>query len=335
MRHAFPPADPASLTALQDEVDLLQQQLARTEFHEKQLELVIRSTGVGIWDWHIPSGQVQFNERWANMLGYTLAELAPCSINTWLQLAHPDDLPESNRQLQRHWNGETDYYLCETRMRHKNGYWVWVYDTGQLIERDAEGKPLRMIGTHLDISQNKRLLAELQEANQRLTELSYHDALTGIANRRALVERLQAECQAARRSGMPLSLLMIDVDYFKPYNDHYGHLSGDAVLVQLARVIAEALPRQTDLVARFGGEELVALLPYTDARGANVVAEQILQLVRDQHIRHDFSSVAPTLTVSIGIASGEVQPDVLLDHADRALYAAKHAGRNCCRHYPG
>lgn len=324
--------DPTTAPAADTLADLTAR-LAKAELHEKQLELVIRSTGVGIWDWHIPSGEVQFNERWANIVGYTLAELAPLNIHTWLKLAHPDDLAESNRQLQRHWQGETDYYLCETRMRHKNGHWVWVYDTGQLIERDANGQPLRMIGTHLDISQNKRLVAELQDANARLTELSYHDALTGIANRRALEERLQAECQAARRSGLPLSLLMIDVDCFKPYNDHYGHLAGDAVLVQLARLIANALPRQTDFVARFGGEELVALLPYTDSQGASVVAEQILQRVRNQHIQHEFSPVAPMLTVSIGIATGDLQPDTLLDHADRALYTAKNGGRDRCAVY--
>jgi PAS domain S-box-containing protein len=132
-------------------------------------ELVLRSTAVGVWDWQLDSGKTQFNERWAEIVGYSLAELEPTTIDTWMSLAHPDDLAESERLLQQHWQGETEYYVCEARMRHKDGHWIWVLDTGQVIEWSEDGKPLRMIGTHLDISERKRSEHKLATLNQRLS----------------------------------------------------------------------------------------------------------------------------------------------------------------------
>lgn len=127
---------------------------------KKQLEMVIEGTGVGIWDWHIPTGAVSFNERWAEIIGYTLEELKPVSIETWLRFAHPDDLQESGRLLDAHWRGETERYVCESRMLHKQGHWIWVLDSGKVVEWASDGKPLRMVGTHLDITRQKE--AELQ-----------------------------------------------------------------------------------------------------------------------------------------------------------------------------
>ncbi|GGY35210.1 hypothetical protein GCM10011297_05340 [Bacterioplanes sanyensis] len=132
-------------------------------------ELVLRSTAVGVWDWQLDSGKTQFNERWAEIVGYSLAELEPTTIDTWMSLAHPDDLAESERLLQQHWQGESEYYVCEARMRHKEGHWIWVLDTGQVIEWSEDGNPLRMIGTHLDISERKRSEQALATLNQRLS----------------------------------------------------------------------------------------------------------------------------------------------------------------------
>lgn len=127
----------------------------------KQLELVISATAVGIWDWHVQTGEVVFNERWAEIIGYRLDELQPITIDTWLKHAHPDDLQESEQRLQAHWRGEADRYICEARMKHKDGHWIWVLDTGSTVEWDAEGKPVRMIGTHVDISERKAVEKEL------------------------------------------------------------------------------------------------------------------------------------------------------------------------------
>lgn len=121
--------------------------------HERaRLESIIRGTNIGTWEWNVQSGETIFNARWANIVGYTLDELAPMSIDTWGRLTHPDDLAESERKLQQHFSGELDYYDCKCRMRHKDGHWVWIHSRGQLISRTNEGLPLWVSGTHADIS---------------------------------------------------------------------------------------------------------------------------------------------------------------------------------------
>ena len=135
---------------------------------KQKLELVIDSIAIGIWDWEVTTGKTTFNERWANIIGYTLQELEPVSIKTWMKYAHPDDLEISNQKLKDHWNGKTDIYSFESRMKHKNGHWVWVLDTGKVIEWTDSGEPRRMIGTHLDISDRKETEQYLQRTNLQL-----------------------------------------------------------------------------------------------------------------------------------------------------------------------
>ncbi|MBV1908789.1 MAG: PAS domain-containing protein, partial [Kangiellaceae bacterium] len=121
----------------------------------RQLELVIDSTGVGVWDWQVQTGAVTYNERWAEIIGYTLAELTPLDITTWEKHAHPDDLKKSAKFLEAHWSGNTNRYECEARMIHKNGNTIWVLDSGKVVEWNEDGSPGRMIGTHQDITRSK------------------------------------------------------------------------------------------------------------------------------------------------------------------------------------
>lgn len=123
---------------------------------EERVSMAIEGTDLGLWDWMVQTGETIFNERWANILGYTLEELAPVNIDTWIRLTHPDDLKRSNELLARHFTGESEFYECEARMKHKNGKSVWVLDRGKVVERDADGKPVRMTGTHLDITERKQ-----------------------------------------------------------------------------------------------------------------------------------------------------------------------------------
>lgn len=119
---------------------------------ERRARLVIEGTDVGTWQWNVQTGETVFNERWAQMVGYTLQELAPVSIDTWMSLAHPDDLKQSEALLTRHFAGELDAYDCKARMRHKQGHWVWVHDRGRVFEWTPDGAPLLMYGTHADIT---------------------------------------------------------------------------------------------------------------------------------------------------------------------------------------
>ncbi|MDD2534131.1 MAG: PAS domain-containing protein [Eubacteriales bacterium] len=139
-----------------------------------QIHLILESSQIAIWDWNIQTGEASFNDKWAEMVGFTLAELQPMSIETWVKLAHPDDLIESNNRLNCHFSGETPCYEFESRMRHKDGHWVWVLDRGKVIAWTSDGQPLRMFGTHTDISRIKNA-----EAMLKLSEQRYSLALQG------------------------------------------------------------------------------------------------------------------------------------------------------------
>lgn len=173
---------------------------------------------------------------------------------------------------------------------------------------------------------------QLDIANRKLDELARRDPLTGLANRRHLDETLQEEWERARRDQQPVTLIFIDIDHFKAYNDHYGHPSGDTCLMEIGKTLQAALHRPGDLAARFGGEEFVLLLPNTDAPGAVRFAKRILKHVDNQKIPHDCSPTADVVTVSIGVATripdAHTPLQTLVDMADEALYASKAAGRH-------
>lgn len=177
-----------------------------------------------------------------------------------------------------------------------------------------------------------RTHAELKQYRDFLKNTSYLDGLTAIANRRHFDEYLEAVWNLAVREAAALSLILMDIDYFKRYNDNYGHQAGDSCLVRIARQLAATLKRKVDLVARFGGEEFVFVLPNTDTVGAAKFAEELRSNVESLHIPHEFSSAAGYVTISLGAATivptPELQRDVLLRAADQALYESKKNGRN-------
>lgn len=176
-----------------------------------------------------------------------------------------------------------------------------------------------------------RVQTSLQEARDRLEDLSLKDALTGIANRRCFDRVLEAEWGRAVRGQHALSLLLIDVDYFKKLNDHYGHLAGDECLVQIANALQSALPRKSDLLARYGGEEFSVILPETDQQGAQIVAARMQKAVDELQIVNK-SAISDYVTISIGLATYEFpregSSNNLLEASDQALYRAKNNGRN-------
>lgn len=173
---------------------------------------------------------------------------------------------------------------------------------------------------------------ELAHLNQRLDKIAHEDALTGIANRRSFNNAAEREWDIAQRDQRPLSLLLLDVDFFKRYNDTYGHEGGDICLQSIARAIRDAMLRPADLAARYGGEEFVVLMPDTDIEGAIMVAQRILDSVDSCQLPHASSSVEPYVTVSVGITTltpqqGQPLQDAIRQ-ADTALYQAKENGRH-------
>ena len=197
---------------------------------------------------------------------------------------------------------------------------------------EDDGRILRCLLLSQDITQFKADQALLVTLNQELHRQASTDGLLGIANRREFDRRLEQEWQRGLRECQPLSLLLLDVDYFKRYNDAYGHAEGDVCLQHVATAVAEALQRSTDVVARYGGEELAILLPNTDLEGARHVAQRIHARQAELALPFVDSPVAAHVTVSIGIATviplREASANQLIEHADQALYDAKEAGRN-------
>jgi len=171
----------------------------------------------------------------------------------------------------------------------------------------------------------------LERSNQQLELLSATDGLTGLANRRQFDQHLYAEWQRSMRSGQPMSLLLIDIDHFKRYNDRYGHLAGDACLRQVAGILYDCAQRSGELVARYGGEEFALLLPGADAEAAMTVAQRCMDEIVRADMPHEDSPVAEYLTVSIGVATvvavQELVAESLVRCADEALYRVKSSGR--------
>ncbi|CAK0777528.1 histidine kinase [Gammaproteobacteria bacterium] len=142
------------------------------DLSQQRMELALSGGELGLWDWHIPNDQVTFNERWCSMLGYRIDEIAP-TVESWGRLVHPDDWSVINAALEPHLKGETPVYESEHRMRHRDGHWVWILDRGKVMERDPEGKPLRALGTHMDITARKEAEAEVLHSNHELEQFSY------------------------------------------------------------------------------------------------------------------------------------------------------------------
>ena len=195
--------------------------------------------------------------------------------------------------------------------------------------------PRMVVVAHEDITERKLAEIALAESNHKLELLTNEDGLTKISNRRHFDAMLAYERNRHIRSGATLSLIMLDIDSFKNYNDTYGHVKGDECLQAVAQTVAQCLNRPTDLAARYGGEEFVCLLPDTDIIGAVSLAERIRRAVMQRGIPHAASQAASVVTVSVGVVScicqESITPELIVQRADEQLYLAKHEGRNCVK----
>lgn len=252
------------------------------------------------------------------------------SVQDWAERIHPEDREWAVNfcvaQSQAGVDHEADYRaLC------KDGSYVWIRDVVHVV-RKHDGSVDALVGFMFDISERKRTEQRLIELQRELEALSFKDGLTGIANRRRFDSVFEEDWEQARRSGRPLSLLMIDIDYFKQYNDHYGHLQGDYCLKLVARVLEKLVRRSQDFLARFGGEEFVLVLPDTDAAAARDVAARCHALIEQEWIPHERSMARKALTLSIGAGTVVPMPGderlAFLELVDRRLYQAKQRGRN-------
>jgi diguanylate cyclase (GGDEF)-like protein/PAS domain S-box-containing protein len=208
----------------------------------------------------------------------------------------------------------------------------WISINSQPLFHSNQTTPYAAVASFTDITQ-QRLAQEMLKHQAEQNHLrAITDGLTQVANRRCFDERLQFEWQRSLREQQSLSLILIDIDYFKLYNDHYGHQAGDHCLIEVAQTAEKQIKRPADLFARYGGEEFVVILPNTDMIGAIAVAELIQQSIRDLKISHTVSKISPNVTISLGIASltpsDDISPEAIIAIADENLYQAKQRGRD-------
>ena len=291
-------------------------------------KLALESNGDGVWDWYIPTGVELYSPRYLQMYGFGADEIQPTSAEFDAR-THPDDLPQMKLDREAHLSGRATLYSNEHRVQCKNGSWKWVLSRGMVISRDANGAPLRMVGTHTDITR--------QKTNEALiwTQARY-DALTGLPNRRLLRERLEQALPAAQRGGTHLAVLFIDLDHFKEINDTMGHGVGDDLLVQVAQRIRDSLGPQ-DTVARMGGDEFTVVLTALDARSSRAEAERVARhilnvLAEAFSLQQEKIFISASIGISLSPVDGD-QIEALLKHADQALFVAKGAGRNRLSHF--
>ncbi|MGL6337202.1 sensor domain-containing diguanylate cyclase [Aeromonas jandaei] len=319
-----------------------------TDISEAVVHGILEVISDGIWDWNANTGFVYRNPAWYQMLGYEPHTLGN-TVFTWESVIHPDDMARVMASFDACLNGSTPEYRVEYRCRTRDGGYLWIEDCGRIIARNPDGSVARMIGAHRNIHASKLLQEQLELRNSSLEQLiaertaelarlndelqqkvaenrllAETDALTGAASRYRLERALQLECERARRFHQPFTVIAMDVDNFKQINDSYGHHTGDQTLINIVALIRRHI-REIDLLARWGGDEFMVVLPNTRHAEAQLVASKFQLLLQ----RETICPHGPA-TLSFGLAEyqQDEQKESLMVRADRALYQAKQLGKN-------
>jgi diguanylate cyclase (GGDEF)-like protein/PAS domain S-box-containing protein len=263
-----------------------------------------------------------------SLLGWSQASWV--GTEEWAARMHPEDRAWAvDYCVAKSLNGED--HEADYRAMTKDGDYIWIRDVVHVV-RNEKGEVDALIGFMFDISERKKTEEQLIRLQKELEDFSFKDGLTGVANRRMFDSILDLEWNNAHRSHQPLSVIMLDIDYFKQYNDFYGHIKGDDCLRRVAETLNTAGSRARDFFARFGGEEFALILPETDAEAAAKVAERCKSLIFKAQIPHEQSPIGQLLTISIGVGTivptNQDVPLAFIEAVDKRLYAAKQHGRN-------
>lgn len=306
--------------------EILRQQIQNLKRHNARLKRIahdsrnklsaaLDGTGLCLWQLDIASGKlIIFNRRWGSMLGYQPKELS-AHFDVWREHLHPEDKEMVLSAFYNHLEGKTPFYEALHRMQAKNGTISWVLDRGRVTEWSDDGEPLKVTGTHIDMTKEKQY-------EQQLSTLANHDPLTGLANRYAL----HAQFDLLKNLGS-LSVAFIDLDDFKNVNDTLGHRSGDEVLLQLSQRLRDACPAEVT-IGRIGGDEFILLLPWTlDNQEIMRIALRCLDAaITPFELGNGAAKVGASIGVNESWASDNFSDAVI--RADESMYLIKRTGKN-------
>ena len=332
-------------TAMGAVLDKQHKQLKRETIEREQAEqawqesqrfiqgIIDASTNILYVDNFVDGSNIYISRWIMNVLGYEAYEVQKLGPQYLEKLVHADEkalMMTERKKLSAINDGEV--VENEYRFRHRQGNWRWLLCRETVFQRDKDGQPTQVFGTATDITKRKHAEVALKEFNRELERLASMDGLTQVANRRSFDSYLAQEWQNVGLGRSSLSLILCDIDYFKSFNDTYGHQAGDVCLRRVAQAIERAVKRSTDLVARYGGEEFAVVLPNTSSEGVEQVAKEIQKEIQQLDIPHSQSEVSKCITLSLGIAvvssTESRHPGMLVAAADQGLYQAKYEGRD-------
>jgi diguanylate cyclase (GGDEF)-like protein/PAS domain S-box-containing protein len=300
-----------------DTLKLLEESVRKSQ---RQLLNIIDGAKLGYWDWYYQTGVHNVNDEWLSMLGLSRQDIKS-NVSDWEGLIHPDDKELMIKTVQAHIQSGTNY-VAEFRMKHIDGRWIWIQGSGSVVEYDPNtNEPIRLCGTHQDITVRK-------QSEEKLERIAHYDILTNLPNRTLLADRLSHAMLQCSRHKQSLAVVFLDLDGFKAINDAYGHGIGDELLIALSVRMKDAL-RECDSLARFGGDEFVAVLAdLIQIDDCKPVLERLL-LAASEPIT--IGDLVLSVSASIGASfypQDRVDADQLMRHADQAMYVAKESGKN-------
>lgn len=306
-----------------ENLELLTQELLREKEQETKLEYSWTGN-LGHWYWNIRTNEVTFNPLKVTTLGYDRSEIPEnISYQFFTDKLHPEDYPVTMEAMKNHLYGKADVYEVEYRIQTKDNKYKWYYDRGKITQYDEDGKPVFLAGIVFDITEKKETQLKLLELNGILTEMANIDGLTRINNHRSLIEYLKAGISESSRTGSELSIALFDIDDFKKVNDTRGHVYGDKVLADVAKIIRSSI-RETDVAGRYGGEEFLVILSSAHLDSAAKTAERIRKSV-EEHLFPE--GIRITLSGGVKQFEGE-ELNEFIHEADKRLYEAKKNGKN-------
>jgi len=262
---------------------------------EERLAFVLNATNDGIWDNDLKSGELFLSDQYYRMLGYKPGEIIVTNKD-FEDSIHPEDKEQVLRKIQECIEGKTKEYSAEFRMKTKSGKWKWILGRGNAVSHDSNGKALRFLGTHVDISRPKQMEEELKK-------LARVDSLTGCCSRGYGLELLDRQIKLSHRNKSPLSLAFLDIDGFKNINDNFGHAEGDKVLKKSVRLFKSTL-REVDIICRMGGDEFLLIFPDISLQETSLIISRLQKRLSQLN-----KTIKENYRVSFSIGLSEYLPD--------------------------